>query len=408
VGTSTYDITDVSVHAIPGNHAYQITTTKRPLLSARVNLLTYSEDFTNVAWTKTASTTVADFANSPIATLTADKFIPAASAAYHFMYQSATVPASAVITASIYAKYVDFAGIQFEIRDSSVTTRYIVGFDISLGTFSYENKIGSPTNTSYSITSVGSGWYRIVITATLVSYTTIQMYVQTPQTFSVGEDGIKYNLVWGAQLELGSVATTYQWITASTTYNTAGFKRYLKFDGVDDFLQTNNVPFVTDKLSYWCGFYNTTLTGAIIMELGPNSMTTAGTFWIDMNPVGNQPGQVSALHHAGINWQQSLSAAMPIGAKVLCVVHNLAGNTELTETPTFRLNTSTYRWTGANGVADSGSSNFTSQILYLGSRAGLQYFFSGNLYSLIIRGSLSDPHQIISMENYVNALTGAF
>jgi len=51
---------------------------------------------------------------------------------------------------------------------------------------------------------------------------------------------------WGAQIELGSTATTYQRVTTATDYADVGLPRNLTFDGVDDSLATaGNVDFAT-------------------------------------------------------------------------------------------------------------------------------------------------------------------
>jgi hypothetical protein len=44
----TFD--NISVKEVPGNHMLQSTSAARPLMSARVNLLTTTEDFGNAAW----------------------------------------------------------------------------------------------------------------------------------------------------------------------------------------------------------------------------------------------------------------------------------------------------------------------------------------------------------------------
>lgn len=54
-GTAFFD--NISVKEIPGNHMLQATSAARPLMSARVNLLTYTEDLSNAYWAKFATTT---------------------------------------------------------------------------------------------------------------------------------------------------------------------------------------------------------------------------------------------------------------------------------------------------------------------------------------------------------------
>jgi hypothetical protein len=75
----TIEIQSVSVKELAGNHASQATSTSRPVLSARVNLLTYSEQFNNAAWVKSNAgvgvvpTVTANHAAAPDGTTTAER-----------------------------------------------------------------------------------------------------------------------------------------------------------------------------------------------------------------------------------------------------------------------------------------------------------------------------------------------
>lgn len=51
-GAFAVTISNVSVRELPGNHRFQSTSANRPVVSARVNLLTKTEDFSNAAWQK--------------------------------------------------------------------------------------------------------------------------------------------------------------------------------------------------------------------------------------------------------------------------------------------------------------------------------------------------------------------
>lgn len=84
------------------------------------------------------------------------------------------------------------------------------------------------------------------------------------------------------------------------------------------------------------------------------------------------------------------------------VVLNLAGNTQATENPTFRVNGVDQTLTNY-GTADSGTGNFGNNVVYFGSGQG---FLAGYLYDTIIRGALSSAAEITNVENYLNAQLG--
>ena len=73
--------------ADPGIHLSQATATSRPVASARVNLLTYSEDFSNAAWTVAGGTVTNNAVTAPDGTLTGSTL----NAVYGYMYQQVDV-----------------------------------------------------------------------------------------------------------------------------------------------------------------------------------------------------------------------------------------------------------------------------------------------------------------------------
>jgi hypothetical protein len=224
----TGSIDSVSCKAVLGNHASQATSASRPVLRARYNLLTYSEQFDNAAWTKSFVTLSANAAVAPDGTTTADLIYPI-TGTYRGVYQRPTL-ASGIFVTTIYAKaagkswvaFVDFAGGQNRAW-ANVSTG-------AVGT----------VNAGYSltITAAQNGWYRLDFTQTAAAsnpylWISICDADNTNTGTTNGTDGI---YVWGADLRTGSSAGTYQRIAAATDYDTVGFAPYLAFDGVDDFL----------------------------------------------------------------------------------------------------------------------------------------------------------------------------
>ena len=169
----------------------------------RTNLVTYSEQFDNAAWIKTEVTVTANSTVAPDGTTTADLYITNAIInVEHYVFQTWTALASTAYTASVYAKANSGSVISLQFRVAPVwpnSTTIGVEFNLSTGTGAILGGNPSPT---FSIASVGGGWYRCSITATTGSGGTPQFRVQTNDN-----GGSIY--IWGAQLEAGAFPTSY-------------------------------------------------------------------------------------------------------------------------------------------------------------------------------------------------------
>ena len=188
---------------------------------ARTNLLTYSEDFSNAAWTKTAATATTNQIIAPDGTLTVDNFIPnSGSAAGSSILERTVTAAAAAYTESIFVKGAGFNSVILNFRDNaSVSNQASVTFDISAATISTAASVqGSFTSPVATITDVGNGWRRISLTCTTTGATAFR--VRLWQAVSAG-DGYSGIYIWGAQLEAGAFATPYIPTVASTVARSA-------------------------------------------------------------------------------------------------------------------------------------------------------------------------------------------
>jgi hypothetical protein len=169
---------------------------------ASVNLLTYTQEFDNAAWTKNGSTVTANTTAAPDGTSTADKLVENTATAQHLLARTENV-ASAPVTFSVYAKAAERSWISLYI--GAVNTSAF--FNLSTGT------VGTvQASVTASITSVGNGWYRCSITAASVGNGSLTrgIYVaNADNSTSYTGDGTSGIFIWGAQLQTGSTATTY-------------------------------------------------------------------------------------------------------------------------------------------------------------------------------------------------------
>jgi hypothetical protein len=191
-----------------GRHALQATSTARPLLSARKNLLTYTEVFDNAAWLRSGFAVESNVEIAPDGTQTADRCTITSGG---YSYMSYFLPSRTIGMTVTWSSYVKTA------------TRSI--------TFGGATPSGPDVFTS---TSVGGGWWRQTLTRTFTSSGT-NANVQTMYGAGLPASGVV--VLWGAQLEFGPSATSYQRVAAASDYSTSE-PLFMQFDGVDDSIST--------------------------------------------------------------------------------------------------------------------------------------------------------------------------
>jgi hypothetical protein len=169
------------------------------------NLLIYTEQFDNAAWTKSGTVVTANKTKDPIGGLTADKLAAVTTSTFApFIVQSITSVASSTYTVSVYAKKSEASFVQIFFAAGHVSGDPRVNFDLSAGVIGSQD-----TNIiSASIIPAGNDWYRISATITAVG-TALQpdfaimksaANTRAQTTAWTAGDGL---FIWGAMINAG-------------------------------------------------------------------------------------------------------------------------------------------------------------------------------------------------------------
>lgn len=358
-----------------GNHASQATTTKRPVLSARVNLLTKSEDLSDVVWVKRSNCVVTPN-QGPAGYTDLDRVVNTvtsgnAAGVYNLNTGLAAANANITLSATL-ATLVGTAGVYLKISATGGGTTNIQSIVTA-----------TTTPTVFSITGIlGSGAIGNVFVEISPNV------VNSP--FLAG----RVSLVQTNQASL-----PYQWVDTATSYNTTGFPHYLKFDGVDDALATSAINFTaTDKMTVFAGLRKLSdAARGMVVELSATTASNNGSFAL------TAPNSVAgnyAFESKGTVLTDAIAATYtsPI-TSVVTGIGSIAADSNIIRVNGAQID---------SDAGDQGTGNFGNYPLYVGSRGGTSVPFSGHIYSLIVRGAESAATQIVSVETYVNGKTLAY
>jgi hypothetical protein len=280
----------------------------------RTNLATYSDDFSNAAWTKTNSTVTANSTTSPDGTTNADSLVDNSTLGIHAL-SAVNIGGAGTYTFSFYAKANTLSRVGIFTNSAvnlNLATTALV-FDLSSGVV-----VNSVSGITASIQSVGNGWHRC--SAVIPSSASGNYLITT----SNGGTTVNYIgsgqsiFVYGAQLEAGAYPTTYiPTTTASATRIADSFSR-------------NNI--------YTNGLI-TSSGGTWFVELRGNLSLTRDTFTLTPLIIGDS----STSPNNGLLLRNSGGSSMRLEIRKL-----IAGSTTLLYTTTTDTTKVAIKWNGSS------------------------------------------------------------
>lgn len=174
---------------------------------------------------------------------------------------------------------------------------------------------------------------------------------------------------------------------------------YLEFDGVDDFLQTNNIDFTsTDKVSVFAGIVKLSNSQAYscVTELSASVLTSNGVF--NLIATGVSTGDGFLFENKGTTFRPVGVIANPVPYRAVITQKGdiVGGSTQL------KLNGNL----ATINAGSLGTGNYGNYPLYIGRRGGTALPFNGHLYSLIIMGRLASDAETTVLENAIAKQVG--
>lgn len=390
---------NISVRELPGNHAYQATSANRPTLSARYNLLKYSEQITSAPWVayNGSNGTALSPIIAPDGTTTAIGLNDTSASGYYGVTQNVDFSSNTVTTFSIYVKQgTNTTGFSIWLIGSGSNNYF-------QGTISWVD--GVPVKSGWNVSSHGNSWYRISFAFNSGASTSVAIYLLPCPTVP-SEIGSTY--FWGADLRPSNHGTDlppYQRVTTNTDYDTVGFPPYLAFNGTSSGMVTNSIDFsATDKMSVWAGVRKLSDASIRSLFVFGTSGWVAGSFeWLFPPNLSSIRLECAYVGDSGVagNYMQVDTEQAPASSVIhTSIVSNLRpywGGVNI------RYNGELKPSVQQNNVETSG--NFGNFALTIGGRQ-TTLLFLGNIYSLIIRGAQSTDKQVSNAESWINKKIG--
>jgi hypothetical protein len=266
----------------------------------RTNLVLRSEDFSNAIWTKGGANVTANTIVAPDGTLTSDKLVENTANSVHYVLQTLNLLASTTYTVTVYVK----AGERTFIALQPLGLSDVVYYNLTTGTVATIS--GSPN--SASITPVGNGWYRCVVSSTTSVAGLYSSYLYLASADSVPTytgDGYSGIYIWGAQVEAGSFPTSYIKTEASQVTRSAD-SASMTGANFSDWYRADEFTTLVDYIG---NSQNPTSANQLIFSFGPGGYSSPNS----LISIINASGLVTVWNFSGVSYSVSAQPRYTFG-----------------------------------------------------------------------------------------------
>jgi hypothetical protein len=327
---------------------------------SRTNLLTYSEQLDNAAWSKTRSSVSANATTAPDGTTTADKIVEDSTAtSTHFIVQTASVVSGTTYT---YSGFFKAAG-----RSTFLFYASSLGANVQVDLTAKTATGGGTGFVSCSIEEYPNSWFRVKLTYTenTTAARSHAVFLSSSGNTTYSGDGSSGIYAWGLQLEVGTFATSYIFTTSAQVTRAADVAT----------ISTSSIP-----------SFNAS-EGTLVVEAIPYNANSAAdgssqapaVIAVDGGSIANeiavQRDATTNLPRGFVRVSNALQASM---AGAVAWSSGTSGKIAVA----YKSNDFAFVFNGGTVITDTAGSVPTVTTLRLGSRAGGVGYWSGRIKSV--------------------------
>lgn len=379
-GTITFD--SISVRELPGNHVFQPTAINRPTFSARVNLLTKTENFADAVWAKVGlGTGVAPVITNNYLGVAGETRLILNRGAGNTLSDSCQV-SQAGATGLLGIAVGRSATLRFQVRATDASN---VGRQIAFRT------VGAA---AYGLHTLTADWQEVSLTSVAgVAYG----YAEFASRGTIGNSPLIDFLVRQVSCVLADqVHLPYQRVNTDTDYDSAGFPKYLRANGTNQWMRAADVNFTgTNKITVCTGVRPFVNALQMVVELSSNLNFNDGV--VGLYSSGSNSYSFASKGTTVVGVSSATNFVPPI-SNVLTGIGDISG-----PNCSIRVNGG-----APSSVGNSqGTGNYGNHPLYLFSRAGTSLFFNGQFYGSVVnaRPSGVTPAELRLFEQFINRNT---